>query len=343
MKVLHIIQKLVPGGGQRTLYNIVKYNKNIQHYILTYLYSDIYKSFFTELDNVEVITMKSLLDYKRETMKLNYDIVNYHWWPGMQLFENFFKQCRIPVVLTLQEQCRPPLHDFYYVAGSQDNFRYLDKVPRQRKEVICLGIDPDSIEHRENIPMADRSEMVIGRISTIIRTKIPTNLLEVYSAIQVDGCKLKFIICGAGDNELIKELNEEKRRYPDCDIVIDDDSDVSNKFKWMDSFVYWLPEGESESFGLVIIEAMACGVPVIAQNRGALSEIIQHNVNGFLFENVSEINDYINLIADDQNLREMIIAKAEKTVDELFTAKRMAADYAVLYQKLINENYKIHE
>ena len=87
----------------------------------------------------------------------------------------------------------------------------------------------------------------------------------------------------------------------------------------------------NEPFGMVIIEALACGTPVIAMNRGAMSEIIEHGVNGFLAENEEEFASYLDRID------EIDPAACRRTVEEKFSAEEMAEDYIARYQEAIKK------
>jgi glycosyltransferase involved in cell wall biosynthesis len=86
-----------------------------------------------------------------------------------------------------------------------------------------------------------------------------------------------------------------------------------------------------EPFGLVMIEAMACGTPVIAFNRGSVSEIIEDGLTGFVVE---DVNGAIGAVDRLGHLsREKIRARFE----ERFTARRMAQDYLAVYRSLSEE------
>jgi glycosyltransferase involved in cell wall biosynthesis len=83
-----------------------------------------------------------------------------------------------------------------------------------------------------------------------------------------------------------------------------------------------------EPFGLVMIEAMACGTPVIAYNRGSVPEVIDHGVSGFI------VHDEASAIAAVNRLSELDRATVRRTFDRRFTARRMAEDYVDLYEEL---------
>jgi glycosyltransferase involved in cell wall biosynthesis len=84
-----------------------------------------------------------------------------------------------------------------------------------------------------------------------------------------------------------------------------------------------------EPFGLVMIEAMACGTPVIAWNRGSVPEIVEQGVTGFIVESEAEAVAAVAWAAglSRNNIRARFEAR--------FTADRMAEDYVALYRRLL--------
>jgi glycosyltransferase involved in cell wall biosynthesis len=83
-----------------------------------------------------------------------------------------------------------------------------------------------------------------------------------------------------------------------------------------------------EPFGLVMIEALSCGTPVIAWRRGSVPEVIEDGVTGFIVESVEEAVEAVGRAAnlDRAQVHEQFLAR--------FTATRMAHDYLAIYQKL---------
>jgi glycosyltransferase involved in cell wall biosynthesis len=84
-----------------------------------------------------------------------------------------------------------------------------------------------------------------------------------------------------------------------------------------------------EPFGLVLIEAMACGTPVIAFNRGAVSEIVEDGLTGFVVENEKEA------VAATDRLARLSRRAIRQRFEERFTARRMAREYLVVFRRLI--------
>ena len=83
-----------------------------------------------------------------------------------------------------------------------------------------------------------------------------------------------------------------------------------------------------EPFGLVMIEAMACGTPVIAYRSGSVPEVIEDGVTGFIVE------DEKQAIAAVHRLEQLDRRKIRSRFEERFSAKRMAKEYEGLYRKL---------
>lgn len=89
------------------------------------------------------------------------------------------------------------------------------------------------------------------------------------------------------------------------------------------------PINFEEPFGLSIVEAMACGTPVIAFSKGSMPEIIENGKNGYLVKNIGEM---IERIPDIKNIsRDM----CRKIVEDRFSRERMVDDYITVYSNIL--------
>jgi glycosyltransferase involved in cell wall biosynthesis len=86
-----------------------------------------------------------------------------------------------------------------------------------------------------------------------------------------------------------------------------------------------------EPFGLVLIEALACGTPVLAYRRGSIPEVIEDGITGFVCENLSE------MVAAVKRLEDIDRRRCRASFEERFTADRMARDYVALYERIIED------
>jgi glycosyltransferase involved in cell wall biosynthesis len=90
-----------------------------------------------------------------------------------------------------------------------------------------------------------------------------------------------------------------------------------------------LPIDWPEPFGLVMIEAMACGTPVIAYPSGSVPEVIEHGITGLIVDGEKSA-----AAAIDAELAGLSRQTIRRRFEERFTARRMASDYVELYREL---------
>jgi glycosyltransferase involved in cell wall biosynthesis len=88
------------------------------------------------------------------------------------------------------------------------------------------------------------------------------------------------------------------------------------------------PSLVEETSSLVAMEAMACGTPVVAFRRGALPEIIEHGLTGFLVNTVSEMRDAIAVA------KELHASDCRESAEARFSSQRMTGEYLTLYEEL---------
>ena len=84
-----------------------------------------------------------------------------------------------------------------------------------------------------------------------------------------------------------------------------------------------------EPFGFSVVEAMACGTPVIAYARGSMPEIIQPGINGYL---VSMIDEAVEAARDADRLDRLGV---RHSIERRFDAARMVGDYVALYRRIL--------
>jgi glycosyltransferase involved in cell wall biosynthesis len=89
------------------------------------------------------------------------------------------------------------------------------------------------------------------------------------------------------------------------------------------------PVNWREPFGLVMIEAMACGTPVIAYSLGSVPEVVKEGVTGFI------VADLEGAVKAAKRIAEIDRRKCRRWFEQHFSAERMAQDYVNIYQRVV--------
>lgn len=110
------------------------------------------------------------------------------------------------------------------------------------------------------------------------------------------------------------------RYYQQCDIVV-------------------IPSVWPEPFGRSLIEAMACGKPVIATKAGGIPEIVEHGETGLLVEpaNSGEIANALTLLLDNDEMRMEMGRRGRKVVEEKYSAEAIARKVLIVYETILNK------
>ena len=91
----------------------------------------------------------------------------------------------------------------------------------------------------------------------------------------------------------------------------------------------------AEPFGLTMIEAMACGCPVVAMNKGSIPEIVLHQKTGFIVDDVEEMIEVV------QNIKSIRRLDCRKHALKNFCAGKMAEGYEKIYQSVLKKAYRL--
>jgi N-acetyl-alpha-D-glucosaminyl L-malate synthase BshA len=181
------------------------------------------------------------------------------------------------------------------------------------------GDDPAAklVIHVSNFRPVKRVETVI-RVFDRIRQQVPARLLLVGDGPEL-GTAYR-LARELGIATLIHTVGEQEEIVPLLSV----------------SDLFLLPSVQ-ESFGLAALEAMACGVPVVASAVGGLPEVIEHGVSGFLHppDAVEAMAGSAIALLTDPVLHRTVAASAHARVREDFCAERVVPMYEQCYQELV--------
>jgi glycosyltransferase involved in cell wall biosynthesis len=96
-----------------------------------------------------------------------------------------------------------------------------------------------------------------------------------------------------------------------------------------DAYALVCPYDWPEPFGIVLIEALACGTPVLAYRRGSIPEVIEDRQTGLISEDLSEM---IRSVAEIERIDRR---RCRESFESRFTVQRMVADYLKTYERLL--------
>src|SRR2546421_609554 len=211
---------------------------------------------------------------------------------------------------------------------------------RAPSKVISNGID------LKKFTPGERSEQVLQRLNLPLDRPIVLHVNRLYNEKRIDvlldaAAKMKsnahIALAGAGPLEA--DLREQAERLNLGDRVsflgFVRDADLLALRRSSDVFV--IPS-EAELQSLSTMEAVACGLPVIAANSYALPELVHHEENGFLFQpgNSDELAHYLDLLMSDSDLRKRMGAESLKIIAKHDRVK-VLDQWEELYRRLAIE------
>ncbi len=131
------------------------------------------------------------------------------------------------------------------------------------------------------------------------------------------------------DKDYFETVVEPLLRHPFVEFVGEIGEGEKEEFL-SNAYALLFPIDWPEPFGLVIIEAMACGTPVIAYRGGAVPEVMEEGHTGFIVQGLEDAVEAVRRVP------ELSRKRCREVFDHRFTAERMAHDYVQVYERLIN-------
>lgn len=219
-------------------------------------------------------------------------------------------------------------------------------ISSDKVKIIPYGIDIErfkpmpekKLELRKNFNLPTE-DFLIGCIGRIDRQKGQDVLLKALMKLENKEI-IKLVFAGdSNDEEYFRELNNiiTENKIEDKVIFLPFTDKVPELMNCFDIFV---APSHCETFGLVIIEGMACSLSVIGTNCGGVPEIIDSGKNGYIFEpkNSDDLSDLINMLYQNRDLLEKVGKKARETVEQKFDRDVEVNNIIKFYLELLSKN-----
>ena len=220
------------------------------------------------------------------------------------------------------------------IAVSQPAYQFISRHFPGQYQIIPNGIQVDFFSKAVPLPHLQDGMINLLFVGRLEKRKGLKYLLSAYSKLKWDWPNLRLIVVGPGkpDDDSYRIMGERNLK----DVVFAGRVSDEEKARYYKSaHIYCSPATGRESFGIVLLEAMAAGKPVVASNIEGYSSVLTHGRDGLLVSPKSddELADAIATLLKDPGLRSRLAANGRRGVEE-FRWERVAGrvmDYYVSF------------
>ncbi|KOY83107.1 N-acetyl-alpha-D-glucosaminyl L-malate synthase BshA [Lysinibacillus macroides] len=180
-------------------------------------------------------------------------------------------------------------------------------------------------------------EKVIIHVSNFRKIKNLPHIVEAFMKIRAN-IKAKLLLVGDGPEKHRVMDQVKESPYMNDVLFLGKQENLAELYAISD---LKLLLSQQESFGLVLLEAMACGVPCIGSNVGGIPEVIEHGVDGYIVEqgDIDAVAEYaVRLLQNEEQLLRFREA-AIHAVNDKFHSSKIVAQYEQLYEKVAERNH----
>jgi sugar transferase (PEP-CTERM/EpsH1 system associated) len=366
IRILHVIQTLEPGGLENGIVNLVNSMDPEQFEI--HLYCVRAGGEFQSLirnENTKVIIrqcpkqrLKIALEIRSWCKRLKIDIAHTHGWGTFFVGVLGAKLARVPIIINGEHGV---IYDNYLRQRLIQWLLYNSvdlnlTVSQSLKQTICQqfwvnpsrvhpilnGVDTGKFFSCEDVRRLKRRDLgintdtfIVGTVGRLVAVKDYPTLINAFSVLRSAEPQKPAKLLFVGNGEEQPALEELIRHLKlDGDVMfLGHRNDIVDLLNAMDVFVL---TSKTEGLSNAILEAMACGKPVIATQVGGNPEIVKHQKTGFLFT----VGDWKGLSSElirlirDLSLCQSYAANATVAIHQELSLSRMIENYQDLYLQL---------
>ncbi|MFA6358384.1 MAG: glycosyltransferase family 4 protein [Candidatus Omnitrophota bacterium] len=378
INLLYIVTKLELGGAQKQLLSLIEGLDKKKYNIFLFTAKDgllidaalsicnlnVHRSTFLERSINPIKDLLALIEISGFIKKNKIQIVHTHSSKAGILGRFAARLAKTPVIIHTVHgwsfhDYQPALASYFYlilekisacftskiiVVSNFDRIKGLKNSIGQEKSytLIRYGIDASRFKSREKLGNFKKSlgikdsDLAVGMIACFKPQKSPLDFIKLAKAIKVNFSNVKFILVGDGQLRvkicaLIKEFDLENQV-----ILTGWRNDVPQILSSLDVFVL---TSRWEGLPIVILEAMAVGVPFVATDTGGIKEIAENLKSGYLVmcaDLLSMQAKLEELLSNPQRRREFVTASEAIINSGEFDLSKMVMDTERLYSDLLN-------
>lgn len=370
IKVAHLLYIIGPAGKEKGVLKIVSMMDKGKFDVDLIVLRDIVYKDLINIKDLNIITLKPVqgnslkaIPQLREIFKKNrYDIIYTHSWNT--LLEGYLAAllAGIPIKIhgehgtfersylkdKLQKLLWKRFDAVTVVVGDlEQKLRQIFAYRKNNIKIIYNGADHGkfcpSAELRETFRKQHGLEnnFLVGTVGRFHPVKDHLTLIKGFKHFRsrVPGAKL--VLVGGGG----KTGEKNKKRYTELieELGLKDDvvfiPPVSNPEALMNIFDVFVLSSISEGCSNVILEAMACGIPLVVTDTGGNPELVTENDNGLLFEvgNDRELSEKLLSLHGDPELRQKFSRRGVQLIKERFSLDKTVSNYEALYSGLYKQ------
>src|SRR5262245_6599090 len=208
-------------------------------------------------------------------------------------------------------------------------------------QVIYNFIDAEFYRRRPDPSLrrriAPHGESIIVHISTFRPIKRIMDCIEILARVQAGGLRARLVMCGDGPGRAEAETLAAKLHVSDDVIFVGQQPQLMIREYLSVADLLLLPS-QSESFGLVALEAMACEVPVIATRVGGLPELVEDGANGLLFAvgDVDAMSAGAIRLLSNQSESQQFGSRGREVAISSFSTEKIIPQYEAVYRDLMD-------
>lgn len=226
--------------------------------------------------------------------------------------------------------------------------KYFIRWPRfgyKRAKIIPYGVDTQRFSSKVNGSEIRKkigiktNKIVLFALQRLVKVKRVDVLIRALKYILKENKEVALVIGGKGPEESSLRELAKKLKVGKNVIFIGyiSEEECPKYFAMADIFVF---HSMHETFGIVLVQAMASGKPIVSVNATAVPEVVDNNVNGILVEplNHKQFADSVIRLLKDKNLSQRFSINGQKKAHEKYSWDSIAEQYEKIFENSVNSN-----